>query len=154
TWRSRAGSPATGPAGTFLEPNSALAHCWGMGLCPEPTSRQGAGARGQDAINRPATITVPPSYLPQGEQRRARPRRAVASPMSIFAHPHAIAAAKPALRCTNCRTAEVLIADLQAWIDDLRQSRDHWRDLALGARDLALDAERAAADAALTLSKG
>ena len=74
--------------------------------------------------------------------------------MSIFAHPHAVAAAKPALKCAHCRTAEALIADLQTWIDDLRQSRDHWRDLALGARDLALDAERAAADAALTLLKG
>jgi hypothetical protein len=67
--------------------------------------------------------------------------------MSIFAHPHAISAARPIVKCANCRTAEALIADLQAWIDDLRQSRDHWRDLAL-------DAERATADAALTLSKG
>jgi hypothetical protein len=69
--------------------------------------------------------------------------------MSIFNHPNAIAASK----CANCRHLEVIIADLQAWVDDLRQSRDHWRDLALGAGDIALDAERAAADVALTLSK-
>jgi hypothetical protein len=33
---------------------------------------------------------------------------------------------------------EVIIADLQAWVEDLRESCDRWRNLAL-------DAERAAA---------
>jgi hypothetical protein len=61
--------------------------------------------------------------------------------MSIFAHPHAIAASEQKTKCANCHHLEVMIADLQTWVEDLRQSRDHWRDLAL-------DAERAAADAA------
>ena len=36
--------------------------------------------------------------------------------MSIFNHAHAIAASK----CASCRHLEVVIADLQAWVDDLR----------------------------------
>ena len=55
--------------------------------------------------------------------------------MSIFASPHAIAARKTVTRCANCRHNEALIADLQAWVADLR------------TRDLALDAERAVGDA-------
>jgi hypothetical protein len=74
--------------------------------------------------------------------------------MSIFTHPFAIAAAKPVARCACCRHHESTIADLQAWVENLRQSRDHWRELALEARHLALHAEHAAADAALKLSKG
>ena len=64
--------------------------------------------------------------------------------MSIFNHPHDIAASK----CTNCRHLEVIIADLQAWVDDLRQSRDRWRELTLDARRIADFAEHAAAEAA------
>ena len=56
--------------------------------------------------------------------------------MSIFASPHAIAARKTVTRCANCRHNEAIIADLQAWVADLRKSRD-----------LALDAERGAGDA-------
>ena len=62
--------------------------------------------------------------------------------MSIFSHPYAIAASKPKPTCANCLHHEVIIADLQAWVEELRESRDSWRDLAL-------DAERAAADAAM-----
>jgi hypothetical protein len=61
--------------------------------------------------------------------------------MSIFAHAFALAASEPKAECANCHHLEVMIADLQTWVEDLRESRDHWRDLAL-------DAERAAADAA------
>jgi hypothetical protein len=68
--------------------------------------------------------------------------------MSIFAHAFAIAASEPKTKCANCRHHEAIIADLQAWVQDLRQSRDHWRDLAIDVRDIALDAERAAADSA------
>jgi hypothetical protein len=68
--------------------------------------------------------------------------------MSIFTHAEATIAATK--RCANCRHLQVTIADLQAWVEDVRQSRDHWRDLALDARDLA---ERAAADAVLAFSK-
>jgi hypothetical protein len=57
---------------------------------------------------------------------------------------HAIAASK----CANCRHLEVIIADLQAWVDDLRQSRDRWRELALDAKRIADFAEHAAAEAA------
>ena len=64
--------------------------------------------------------------------------------MSIFNHPHAIAASK----CVNCHHLEVIIADLQAWVDDLRQSRDRWRELALDAKRIADFAEHAAAEAA------
>ena len=63
------------------------------------------------------------------------------SPMSIFGHPLAIAASEPTTECANCHHLEMIIADLQAWVDDLRASRDHWRELAL-------DAERIAAEAA------
>ena len=63
--------------------------------------------------------------------------------MSIFASPHAIAAGKTVTRCANCRHNEAIIADLQAWVAELRESRDKWRDLAL-------DAERAAGDAVRT----
>ncbi|MGA7490077.1 MAG: hypothetical protein WBW74_24405 [Xanthobacteraceae bacterium] len=59
--------------------------------------------------------------------------------MSIFAHARAVATSKPITKCANCHHHEATIADLQAWVEDLRQSRDRWRDLAL-------DAERAAAD--------
>ena len=69
--------------------------------------------------------------------------------MSIFTHPHAIAAAgKPAAKCTNCRHHEVIIADLLDWVEDLRRSRDHWRELALDSERMAAVAERAAAEAA------
>jgi hypothetical protein len=68
--------------------------------------------------------------------------------MSIFAHPHAVAAGEPKTKCANCHHLEVIIADLQAWVEDLRESRDHWRELALDARDLALDAERIATERA------
>jgi len=64
--------------------------------------------------------------------------------MSIFNHPHAIAASK----CASCRDLELIIADLQAWVDDLRQSRDRWRALALDAKRIANFAEHAAAEAA------
>jgi hypothetical protein len=46
------------------------------------------------------------------------------------------------------RHLEVIIADLQAWVDDLRQSRDRWRELALDAKRIADFAEHAAAEAA------
>jgi hypothetical protein len=59
--------------------------------------------------------------------------------MSVFVHAHAIAAGKPRTKCVNCLQHEATIADLQAWIEDLRQSRDRWRDLALRV-------ERAGAD--------
>lgn len=101
------------------------------------------------AINRAETITVPPWAPPKPT------REPLCSggdqPMSIFAHAEAAIAASK--RCPTCRHLEATIADLQAWVEDLRQSRDHWRDLALDARDIALEAERAAADAALALSK-
>jgi hypothetical protein len=70
--------------------------------------------------------------------------------MSIFAHAEVATAASK--KCPNCRHLEATIADLQAWVEDLRQSRDHWRDLALDARDITLDTERAV-DATLMLSK-
>ena len=64
--------------------------------------------------------------------------------MSIFAHPHAIAAAgKVVTHCASCRYNEAIIADLQAWVEDLRRSRDHWRDLALDAERAAVKADRA-----------
>jgi hypothetical protein len=62
--------------------------------------------------------------------------------MSIFVHAHAIAAGKPKARCANCQQHEATIADLQAWVEDLRQSRDRWRELALHV-------ERAGADVAV-----
>jgi hypothetical protein len=62
--------------------------------------------------------------------------------MSIFVPAHAIAAGKPKTRCVNCLHHEATIADLQAWVEDLRQSRDRWRDLALRA-------ERAGTDVAI-----
>jgi hypothetical protein len=62
--------------------------------------------------------------------------------MSIFVHAHAIAAGKPRTKCVNCQQYEATIADLQAWVEDLRQSRDRWRDLALHV-------ERAGADVAI-----
>ena len=60
----------------------------------------------------------------------------------------AIAASGPKTECANCRHYEPIIADLQAWVDDLRQSRDRWRDLALDAKPIADFAEHAAAEAA------
>jgi hypothetical protein len=68
--------------------------------------------------------------------------------MSIFAHAFALAASEPKTGCATCHHLEVIIADLQAWVDDLRESRDHWRELALDAERLAAVAERAAAKAA------
>jgi hypothetical protein len=69
--------------------------------------------------------------------------------MSIFAHPHAIAATgKHAAKCANCRHQEATMADLLDWVEDLRRSRDHWRELALDAERMAAVAERAAAEAA------
>ena len=68
--------------------------------------------------------------------------------MSIFAHPHAVAAGEPKTKCANCHHLEVIIAGFQAWVDDLRQARNRWRELALDARDLALDAERIATERA------
>jgi hypothetical protein len=70
--------------------------------------------------------------------------------MSIFGHAFAIAVSEPKTECANCHHLEVIIADLQAWVEDLRESRDHWRELALDAdaEHLAVVAERAAAKAA------
>ena len=68
--------------------------------------------------------------------------------MSIFGHTFAVAASQPKTQCANCRHLEVIIADLQAWVEDLRESRDHWRELALDAERMAAVAERAAAEAA------
>ena len=100
------------------------------------------------SINPVATIAVAASYLRQRPTREPAPVRAVTSRMSIFAHPHAVAASEPKKKCANCHHLEVIIADLQAWVEDLRESRDHWRELALNARDLALDAERIATERA------
>ena len=66
--------------------------------------------------------------------------------MSIFAF--AIAACEPKTKCANCRHYEAIIGDVQAWVEDLRESRDHWRDLALDGGRIAAVAERAAAEAA------
>jgi len=68
--------------------------------------------------------------------------------MSIFAHPHAIAASEPKTECTNCHHLQMIIADLQAWVEDLLESRDHWRELALDVEHLAAVADRTAAKAA------
>ena len=68
--------------------------------------------------------------------------------MSIFAHAFAIAASEPKTKCANGRHHEAIITDLQAWVEDLRESRDHWRELALEAERLAAVAERAAAEVA------
>ena len=100
----------------------------------------GKAARGQRVSTMPLTARKPyrcqPRVLPK--RQRGMPR------MSIFNHPHAIAASK----CANCRNLQVIIADLQAWVDDLRQSRDRWRELALDAKRIANFAEHAAAKAA------
>jgi hypothetical protein len=72
----------------------------------------------------------------------------VTSPMSIFGHAFAIAASESKTECANCRHLEVIIADLHAWVQDLRESRDHWRELALDAERIAAVVERAAAEAA------
>jgi hypothetical protein len=100
-------------------------------------------------INHAETIIVPPSghALSQDESGCIR---AVIRRMSIFANAELANAASK--RCPNCHHFEATIADLQAWVEDLRQSRDHWRDLALDARDPTLEAKRAA-DVASTLSK-
>jgi hypothetical protein len=66
--------------------------------------------------------------------------------MSIFAHALAIAASQPKTKCANCRHHEAIIADLQAWVEDLRQSRDHWRELALDAEPIADHHDALAAD--------
>jgi hypothetical protein len=42
--------------------------------------------------------------------------------MSIFAHAFAVAASEAKTKCANCRHHEAIIADLQAWIEDLRES--------------------------------
>jgi hypothetical protein len=68
--------------------------------------------------------------------------------MSIFGHAFAIAAGEAKTQCANCHHLEVIIADLQAWVQDLRESRDHWRELALDAERIAAVGERAAAEAA------
>jgi hypothetical protein len=68
--------------------------------------------------------------------------------MSIFGHAFAIAAGEARTECTNCRHLEVIIADLHAWVADLRESRDHWRELALDAERITAVAERVAAEAA------
>jgi hypothetical protein len=68
--------------------------------------------------------------------------------MSIFAHAFAIAASKPTTKCANCRHREAIIADLQAWVEDLQASRDHWRELALNAERIAAVTDLAAAEAA------
>jgi hypothetical protein len=68
--------------------------------------------------------------------------------MSIFGHAFAIAASEPKKECANCHHLEVIIADLQAWVEDLRESRDHWRELALGAERIGGVAERGTAKAA------
>jgi hypothetical protein len=47
--------------------------------------------------------------------------------MSIIAHAEAAIAASK--KCATCRHLEATVAHLQAWVEDLRQSRDHWRDL-------------------------
>jgi hypothetical protein len=64
--------------------------------------------------------------------------------MSIFNHPHAIAASK----CANSHHPEVIIAGFQAWVDVLRQSRNRWRELAVDAKRIADFAEHTAAEAA------
>jgi hypothetical protein len=68
--------------------------------------------------------------------------------MSIFRHAFAIAASEPKTECANCHRFEVIIADLQAWVEDLRKSRDHWRELALDAEPIGAVAERGTAKAA------
>jgi hypothetical protein len=68
--------------------------------------------------------------------------------MSIFGHAFAISASKPKTECANCHHLEVIIADLQAWVEDLRESRDHWRELALDAECIAAAAERRVGKAA------
>jgi hypothetical protein len=61
------------------------------------------------------------------------------SRMSIFAHAFAIAASEPKTKCTNCRHHEAIIADHQAWIEDLRQrpspNAQPLRPLEIVARD-------------------
>jgi hypothetical protein len=68
--------------------------------------------------------------------------------MSIFGHAFAIAASESKTECANCHRLEVIIADLQAWVEDLRESRDHWRELALNADRVSAVVERGAAKAA------
>ena len=68
--------------------------------------------------------------------------------MFIFAYAFAIAAREPKTKCANCRHYEAIVADLQAWVEDLRGSRDRWRELALDAERLAAVAESASAEAA------
>ena len=68
--------------------------------------------------------------------------------MSIFGHAFAVAAGEAKTECANCRHLEMIIADLQAWVEDLRESRDHWRELALDAERLAAVTDHAAAKAA------
>ena len=68
--------------------------------------------------------------------------------MSIFGHVFAVAASESKTQCANCRHLEVIIADLHAWVEDLLESRDHWRELALDAERLAAVADRTAAKAA------
>jgi hypothetical protein len=68
--------------------------------------------------------------------------------MSIFGHAFAISASKLKTECANCHHLEVIIADLQAWVEDLRESCDHWRELALDAERIAAAAERGVGKAA------
>jgi hypothetical protein len=59
--------------------------------------------------------------------------------MSIFSHAFAIAASEPKTKCANCRHHEAIIADHQAWIEDLRQrpspNAQPLRPLEIVARD-------------------
>jgi hypothetical protein len=59
-----------------------------------------------------------------------------------------IAARERKAECANCHHLEVIIADLQAWVENLRESRDHWRELALDTERIAANAERGAAKVA------
>jgi hypothetical protein len=108
-----------------------------------PTRRRACCAKGPPGplridcdVNRPETIRCQPRACPK--RQRGLPR------MSIFNHPHAIAASK----CANCHHLEVIIAGFQAWVDDLRQSRNRWRELAVDAKRIADFAEHAPAEAA------
>jgi hypothetical protein len=100
------------------------------------------------AVNRSETMTAPSSPPLGGRPRIChghRNQRGSAAcargeqPMSVFFHAESIAAGKPKTKCANCLHHEATIADLQAWIEDLRQSRDRWRDLALQVEGAAAD---------------
>jgi len=46
-----------------------------------------------------------------------------------------LADSMPHTKCPGCQHYEATIADLQSWAEDLRQSRDRWRELALNGAD-------------------